>query len=186
MRLFRFGIAALILIAELPFAGCSGGANDNNPQASSPMIIEPHASVGEIRAGMTVDDVVKKLGEPERRTASSLEYSKLGLAVIHDEQGAVQGVMCGDVTGVKGPFAKRFKGRTKEGIGMNSTRAEVLKEYGEPTHIEKWTSGMETLQYPEAGINFTLEGGKVHHIAIRLGNAQNSNPNRTVELEPAK
>ena len=91
--------------------------------------------------------------------------------------------MCGDVTGINGPFVKAFKGRTKEGIGMRSTREDVLRAYGEPTESEKFRGGLESMKYQPLGITFTLEGGKVHHMIVRLdGEAET---NRTVTLEPA-
>jgi len=132
---------------------------------------------------MNVPQVVAELGEPQRRTPTSLEYPRLGLAVMPDTNGDVQAVMCGDVTGIKGPFVKAFTGRTKEGIGMHSTRAEVLRAYGEPASSEKFAGTLESLKYPSLGITFTLEEGKVHHMIIRLGGAQE--PDRTVTLEPA-
>ena len=94
----------------------------------------------------------------------------------------VAAVLCGDVTGINGPFVKAFTGRTKEGIGMRSTRQEVVKVYGDPTVSEKFSRGLESLQYPMLGLTFTLEGGKVHHMIVRIGGALETN--RTVTLEP--
>ena len=66
---------------------------------------------------------------------------------------------------------------------MLSTRAELLKAYGEPSEGESFRGGLESMKYQPLGITFTLEGGKVHHMIVRLG-AQ-SETNRTVTLEPA-
>jgi len=94
----------------------------------------------------------------------------------------VQVVMCGDVTGINGPLVKAFTGRTKEGIGMNSSREEVIKAYGEPTSSEKFIGGIESLQYAPLGITFTLERGRVHHMIVRLRSQESD---RTVNLAPA-
>jgi hypothetical protein len=149
----------------------------------APIVIEPNLSVGKVRAGMTVQQVVGELGEPQRRTATALEYPRLGLAVMPAPDGIVQVVMCGDVTGLRGPFVRAFTGRTKEGIGMNSTYADIVKAYGEPTQSERMMGGIESLKYQSLGITFTLERDHVHHMIVRLHGPQE--PDRTVTLEPA-
>jgi hypothetical protein len=133
---------------------------------------------------MTIEGVLAKLGQPQRRTANSLEYTSLGFAVMPDVNGIVQVVMCGDVTGINGPLVKRFTGRTKEGIGLSSSREDLTRAYGEPTSDEKLRGGAESVRYDLLGITFTLEGGKVYHMIVRLpGNHEQVT---TVTLEPAK
>ena len=173
----------LILLPLLFFSGCSKDSNQGVLVNSPLLLIEPNLSVGPIRAGMTVQQVIAQLGEPQRRTANSLEYARLGLAAMPDSDGVVQVVMCGDVTGINGPFAKAFAGRTKEGIGMNSTRDEVLKAYGEPTASKKMGWGLESLQYQPLGITLTLEGGKVHHMIVRLRGPEVPDQTMTVDLK---
>jgi hypothetical protein len=148
------------------------------------MLIEPNVAVGKIHAGMTMTQVVSVLGEPPRRPGKSLEYPQLGLAVKPGPDGLVQYVMCGDVTGIKGPFVKAFTGRTKEGIGMHSSRADVLKTYGEPTADEKMAIGFESLRYDPVGITFTLDGDQVHHMVVRLEGVPETNQNIRIELSP--
>jgi len=147
------------------------------------MVIEPNLAVGAIRAGMTVNEIATKLGQPQRRTANSLEYTDLGLAVMPGPDGVVKVVMCGDVMGLNRPFAAHFSGRTQEGIGLGSTREEVVRAFGQPTESEKLRGSIESLKYASLGITFSLEGGKVYHLIVRLGDPQE--PDRTVTLEPA-
>lgn len=178
---------ALILTGLL----CLGsGCSQESSEAGAPiattnamMLIEPNIAVGPVRAGMTATQVITQLGEPGRRTSNSLEYPRLGLAVMPGPDDKVQVVMCGDVTGINGPFSKAFTGHTKEGIGMYSTREEVIHAYGEPTADEKMRGGLESLQYEPLGMTFTLEAGKVHHIIVRLRGPQQVD--RSVTLVPA-
>lgn len=179
----RLGEAGLLIASMFSLAGCSKTSDSEGQRANEPVLVEPHVGVGKVRAGMTVQQVIAELGEPQRRTASALEYARLGLAVVHETNGVVQAVMCGDVTGIRGPFVKTFIGRTKEGIGMNSTREEVVRAYGEPTTNERFAGGLESLKYIPLGITFTLEGGKVHHMIVMLGGSRE--PDRAVTLEPA-
>ena len=172
-----------VLLAGGP--GCSDKRSESaagTRDGDSTLLIQPNIAVGPMRSGMTVRQVIAELGEPERRPSNSLEYTRLGLAVMPGPDGIVQVVMCGDVTGINGPFARVFKGRTKEGIGMFSTREEVIRAYGEPTVSEKMRGGLESLQYEPLGMTFTLEAGKVHHIIVRLRGVQQ--PDRTVTLVP--
>jgi hypothetical protein len=131
---------------------------------------------------MRVQDLVAKLDEPERRTANALEYTHLGFAAMAGPEGIVRVVMCGDVTGINGPLVKAFTGRTKEGIGLGSTREDLLKAYGEPTASEKLRGATESIRYDPLGMTFTLEAGKVYHMIVRLQGAQD--PDRTVSLDP--
>jgi len=177
------GICGLVvLVAGTSCSQQSGRTEAENFKSNTAIQIEPNSSVGNIRAGMTLEQVVTQMGEPPRRTSNSLEYPRLGLAVMPGPQGVVQIVMCGDVTGINGPFVKAFTGRTKEGIGMYSTRQDVIKSYGEPTSSERMRGGVESLQYQPLGITFTLEGDKVYHMIVRLGTSPPLD--RSVSLEP--
>lgn len=160
-KLDRVAVLALALVVF----GCGP---DPKPEPSEPMLIEPKVSVGPIKAGMTTDEVVGLLGEPQLRTANALEYKRLGFAVMHGPDKVIQVVMCGDVTGLNGPLVKAFTGRTKEGIGLTSTREEVVNAYGQPTSSQKFLGGRESLRYDQLGITFSLEGEKVHHLIVRL------------------
>ena len=158
----------LLLLA----AGCT---EDTSPPTeiktatNASIIIEPNICVGPIRAGMTVDQVNRVLGAPAHTLPNALDYPKLGLAIMPGADNIVQVVMCGDVMGIRGPYVQHFTWRTKEGIGMNSTREDLIKTYGDPTVQDKFRGGLESLAYQLLGITFTLEGGKVHHMIVRLG-----------------
>ncbi len=161
-------IACLLLLLGL--SGCSRKTDDAvtaQPGTTESMLIVPHLSVGKIRAGMTVQELVSAIGEPRNKTANAYDYPQLGLAVM-PKNGTVLAVMGGDVTGINGAYVKVFNGRTKEGIGLRSTREEILKAYGPPTEIKGKLGAMESLIYENIGITFNLEGGKVHHMVILL------------------
>ena len=177
----------LAQVVAILLAGCSKDSATPPTAAAAtnatPLLIVPNVSVGEIRGGMNVTQMVASLGEPQRRTANAWEYTRLGLAVLPDQQGVIQYVMCGDVMGANRPFAQAFTGRTKEGIGMNSSREEILKAYGDPSQNQKFPGAIERLTYDGLGLTFTLEEGKVYHIVVRLGAVDTD---RTVHLEEKK
>jgi hypothetical protein len=74
-------------------------------------------------------------------------------------------VLCVDKDG---PFNKAFAGRTKDGIGIGSSRAEVVTAYGEPTATGsvEGKPGFEFLRYNPLGLFFEMEAGKVYSIAV--------------------
>jgi hypothetical protein len=187
----RAGSACLFLGVILCAGGCSQEPDSSTvalSQTNAPSLIEPHASVGKVRAGMTVAQLKAELGPPQRTTANSLQYPRLGFAVMPDADGIIQVVMCGDVTGIGGPYAKAFSGRTKEGIGMFSTREQLVDAYGPPDTSERFMGGVESMRYSALGINFTLERGKVYHMVVRLvENPQPQSPPDnavTIDLKP--
>lgn len=187
----RVGSSCLLFAVILCAGGCSQESDSSalsQSQTNAPSLIEPHASVGKVRAGMTVAQVKKELGPPQRTTPNSLQYPSLGFAVMPDADGVIQVVMCGDVTGIGGPYAKAFNGRTKEGIGMFSTREQLVAAYGPPDTSERSMGGVESMRYSALGINFTLERGKIYHMVVRLvENPQPQSPPDnavTIDLKP--
>jgi hypothetical protein len=168
--------AALTALFFLPACSEQPGADSEVATSADALQIEPNAGVGPIRAGMTTQQVVAAIGEPARRTANALIYPKLGLAVMPGADGTAQVVMCGDVTGLQGPFVKAFRGKTSAGLGMESTRDEIIKALGEPTEAETFRGGQEALRYADLGITFTLQQSKVHHIIVRLRATATASP----------
>lgn len=148
--------------------GCSDHSEPKSPGRPSgeAPTIEPGVSIGKVHTNMTVEQVVAELGEPDNRTGQVLNYVRDGFSVIPNTRGIVGVVMCGDSEGINGPLVQAFKGRTKEGIGMNSLRQEVIQAYGEPTKIETSEQGHEILRFKPIGLTFTLQDGRVHHMII--------------------
>jgi hypothetical protein len=115
---------------------------------------------------MTIQEVVAELGEPENRQGHILNYLRFGFSVIPSKDNIVRVVMCGDAEAADSPLVEAFKGHLKEGIGMKSSRADVIKAFGQPTTIKPWQPGQEQLEYKSLGLTFTLENEKVFHIIV--------------------
>ena len=128
----------------------------------------PFERVGKITPDMTVDDVIAVVGKPDRRNApTNLEYLRYGYSVTaHRKNGQVFLIQCGDPCIKDAPLIKMFAGRTKEGIGMESTRSEIIAAFGQPTVTGPWGDGEERLEYKDQGLSFVLADGKVHFMAV--------------------
>ncbi len=181
----RFLSAFLLL---LPLLGCSDKPGQSPPAGEGQKIdtaIVPNLSVGPVHAGMTTQELYAVLGQPQKRTPNTIEYPKLGLAVMPTAGGIVQVVMCGDVIGPDAPYAKAFSGRTPEGIGMYSTREDIVKAYGQPSDSRGKPGGMESLKYDPLGMTFSLLGDKVHHMVVVLqGKDQPQEPSINLDVVP--
>ena len=157
-------------------------AQGNNHEAAAAKIgvsddailITPGVSVGKVKAGMSEDEVAAVLGQPEKMQGNVMIYdAHFGFSVVCNRKKIVGDVFCGDAA-LANPGVKKFKGRTKEGIGMESSRADLIKALGEPTSAKPWDAArqQEQLEFKPLGLSFVLEQGKVIHIIVNLRKPQ--------------
>lgn len=166
---FAAGIGvAVLLVGGLGTIALSGGdtnSNSKTSQSEGPVLIVPGVSVGKVRKGMTTNEVEAVLGKPDKWQGKMMVYDQqLGMSVGQGKAGVLV-VFCGDSM-LNYPGVEKFKGRTKEGIGMKSSRGEVIKAFGQPTTAQPWGTGQEQLEYKTLGLTFTLEAGKVMNILV--------------------
>jgi RNA polymerase sigma factor (sigma-70 family) len=155
-------VASTVLLAQTQNQTPNATANAKNDET---ILITPGVSVGKVKAGMSEDEVVAALGKPDKMQGGSMSYDKqLGFSVICGRKTKMVGaVFCGGVA---------FKGRTKEGIGIDSSRADLIKTFGQPTSAEPGAAGQERLEYKPLGLTFLLQEGKVFHIIVDLRKPQ--------------
>ena len=133
-----------------------------------PPLIVPLKSVGPVRADMTTPQVIAILGEPDKRTGNFLHYVRYGFSVIsHPGKETIRAVFCGNNWGQENALTRAFKGRTSAGIGMGSTRSEVIAALGEPSEIRPGNNN-ETLVYQQLDMTFTLARGKVVYLVVNF------------------
>ena len=156
MKAKKYWVCCLVLI----LAGCSKKKNE-------PLVIEPGVGIGKVTFGMPSKDVRSVLGKPdfEMRDAQmteSLVYNELGLS-IYIFKGFVKGITCRGVSG--DPEVKPCTARTSKGIGIGSTRKQIIEAYGEPTSDErnvlKYESIGATFMVSEDGVTDTMLFGEL-------------------------
>ncbi len=127
--------------------------DSTNNQQEQAMLIQPMVGVGKVHLAMTIDEVKQILGEPEQDEANpdAFVYKDMGLSVVCPDKKTVRFII---ITG--GNY------QTAEGIGIGSTRKDVLATYGEP---DKKAKGNRQY-YQKMQIIFTITGERV--VAIML------------------
>jgi hypothetical protein len=61
-----------------------------------------------------------------------------------------------------------FAGVTQEGIGIGSTRAELIKAYGNPSQDQHFDHGDENLWFAPLSTSFYLENDKITSFIVHL------------------
>lgn len=160
-----FVVLCLVAIL-LTLNGCKKKtqANDDIEEtadvAGEPMLIELDSSIGAIRFGMSKDEIIGLLGQPEGITGegTGLNYiSSQGLAFTVSAELGVQVIKCwSENWPAKLPFdVTTFAGTTKEGVGMGDTREKIIDAYGQPDKVNS-KGVFENLHYNKLGAKFTL------------------------------
>jgi hypothetical protein len=161
-------VAILLMLAAgtaIGFYKFGSAKKSSTAVQQAPFLIVPGESVGKVRKGMSATEVEAILGKPEKWQGRMMVYDrKLGMAVAQSNSG-VSVIFCGDSM-LQYPGVKAFRGRTKEGIGMESSREEVIKAFGPPTIVKPWNGGQEQLDYKVLGLKFVLESQKVINITV--------------------
>jgi len=143
------------LTAIVFLAGCSKQPAQGVRVTEVIVAIKPGVYVGQVHSGMTLQQVIAALGQPDDTNNSVLDYVKLGLQIIPGK---------GDIVHIVG-IGYPFLGGTKEGIFIGSSRNSVIQAYGEPTSVVQLKPGYEVLKYKTPAVNFQLHDGKVDWLA---------------------
>jgi len=135
--------------------------------------------IGPAKFGMSKEQVVKLLGEPEEKgeakqlvgrtgatwKAESWYYNSQGLRIGFSslpEPGGLSSITCRP-----GNFRSRgFQGKTSEGIGLGSSPEDVRRAYGYPTEEQPFKDGLGAYRYPEKGFRVGFVDGVVYQLQI--------------------
>jgi hypothetical protein len=133
--------------------------------------LQPVLSVGlgPVQFGMSKEQVIALLGEPDRSEAGgmALYYLKSkGLQVLIDPQRGVRVIDCWSKDYPNAPSGLiTFAGKTKDGIGMGATREQIVAAYGEPDRTDV-RAPFETLRYGELRTQFVLTDNRLVNLKL--------------------
>ncbi len=165
-------VSCLLVLGGLFYAGCDktkdetslelqGESTGQSEKSTANLLILPGICVGDVRLGMTVDEMKDVLGKPDvAATGISFMYKSLGIEVVANDKKTVIAISCGNPHNINTPIVKALgaacKFKTAEGIGIGSTADHILQEYGEPSRKSN-----DGLLYKDDGIAFFLSDDKV-------------------------
>jgi outer membrane lipoprotein-sorting protein len=136
------------------------------------LMIKPQEGIGSIKFGMTRQQIVEILGKPDQLLGKScLDYSSsIGLSLlVHSKRGLVAIDFWSQTEKSTEGFlmGADFAGQTSEGIGINSTKAEIVSAFGKEykEYLHKQPDIFE-LSYPQLNTIFRLKNNKIIHISM--------------------
>jgi outer membrane lipoprotein-sorting protein len=129
--------------------------------------VKPKEGLGPVTFGMTKEQVIEKLGQPDKidQKGMVLDYLSRGYSLLVSPQRGVQMITCY----TQATFVvkvKDFAGKTKEGIGMGASAAEIKKAFGEPDTTEQEEQTTRLNYRKKLGMEFTLFNDKLVQFSI--------------------
>lgn len=160
----------LLVLAIGLIAGCAGEVPSRTEAASIDWQLVPGERIGPVRLGMSAFEVTSALGSPESTAHGPFEYLALNLAVIFTAEGRVEAILCGYGYGDDldpPPNGHRCRPLSPDGIGIGSTRAQVVERFGQPEFDPTTPDGTGTLMYRRTrGVEFVLRDDKVSAVGV--------------------
>lgn len=139
---------------------------------SPPLDVIPKQGVGEIRFGTSLAEVCAIIGEPTKEkamgaSAREMVYAELGLVLLVHSKHGVGDIQCcsndARYSLTYGVTMKAFSGTNEEGIGIGSTREELIATYGEPTSNNQDGS----IGYASQHIGYEFVDGRISRFGMR-------------------
>jgi outer membrane protein assembly factor BamE (lipoprotein component of BamABCDE complex) len=123
--------------------------------------VKPKEGLGPVKFGMTKEQVIKELGEPDKidQKGMALDYLSRGYSVFISPRRGVMMITCYTQATFVVKVAD-FAGKTKEGVGVGAKSADIVKAFGEADATEKKEQMMQ-LSYRKLGLEFTLANDKL-------------------------
>ena len=186
----RFLIAGFLLIALgvvlylLVLPGSRMRTVSSRGIDTSKMTVIPGQSAGEIKFGMTVDELLATLGDPDVIDRGYYKFISHGMEVVAGRDGVGIIILHGSelaafryrrIPNFYFPWNvilyEPFRGRTDLGIGIGSTRQTVLNAYGKPDHSSSASIDLaQSMGYRQPQISFSFDpAGLVNMIMLMHG-----------------
>jgi outer membrane lipoprotein-sorting protein len=151
----------------------------SDPWPAEKLLLTVGEGIGPVKFGMSQEQVVELLGEPEERgepkqlvgrggstwEAEGWRYNSQGLWIGFSslpEPGGLSSITCrpGNFT------SQGFQGKTSEGIGLGSSPEDVRRAYGDPTEVQPFKDGLGAYRYPEKWFRVGFVDGVVYQLQI--------------------
>ncbi len=133
-------------------------AGETSKKAAAPNAIVAGVGWMAVRVGMKREDLIEALGKPDNDPSSDwLKWASKHIdCTFHPGSLVVSEVR----------FNPGFKGALNNGLKLGSPGREVLKLYGEPTHVTERGNLAKKYEYSQEGILFWTYQGRITQIVI--------------------
>jgi hypothetical protein len=127
------------------------------------LVVTPKVGIGDVKFGMSRQDVEKLFGPPDRdlevnqADSEVLSYALQGFAIAVSKARGVVTINCfGQVVRTAMPGKVRdFSGKTDAGIALGASAADIIQAYGEPSSRQT-KNGLTRLRYDELQADFWI------------------------------
>jgi hypothetical protein len=142
---------------------------DKGPTPGKVYVVEPLVGIDKVRFGMTVEQMKEVLGEPQMARPPLQEYQDAGFAIFALRD-AVEMIACGHMRNPDAELVRNCKVRTNKGIGMGSSREDIILAYGQPSSTEskqlRIGGSAVALRYDSLNSQFMLMNDKVFYMSF--------------------
>jgi outer membrane lipoprotein-sorting protein len=145
------------------------GVKEPPTEEVKPVVLQvlPKEGIGPIKFGMTQQEVIDKIGKPDKidQRGGAMDYLSRGYSIMVRPKRGVVAIICYS----QAAFAvkvKDFAGKTKDGIGIGSSAADIKKAYGEPDAAETEEATIRLNYSKKLGMEFTLFSDKLVQFSI--------------------
>lgn len=188
MKSYRFSISILLLLGTFVVLFSTRAADKDAPsfddqiqslniqlqeaaKTNKPVVITPLIGVGTVTFGTSLTEIEKDLGTPYRKSGTAYEYQHRGFALIGDREAKLAVIMAGGWCKGSDILTKVFKGKTKAGIGLDASQAEIVAAYGKPSKISEEEHAGDlrfvVMRYNKLGMQFALQNDQLVHLTLR-------------------
>ena len=149
----------------------SQDSNETNSSLNSKFLVKPSIGVGNIKFGMTEDELMQHFGKPEKVENHGprkhlMMYLSKGISFYVFDNIGIQSITFTSQKAISPLKGNDSTAMTKEGIGIGASESQIKVAYGESCSI-KVNGGVKTMNYEDLGLDFVLFSDKVIKFTIR-------------------
>jgi hypothetical protein len=170
MYLKHFSFVAMLLfsicISSNVTAEPNKPADPNKSEKDDKFLMEPGVGMGKLHFGMTKDDMISILGQPQATNYVSIyDYRTFGVTIFI-RAGLIWGISCSRGDAPDDRRVDNCRCQTTRGIKIGSTKQQIIEAYGEPTTI-RIENRFTRMLYKTFTMDFRLKDDKVVHIGVQ-------------------
>jgi len=130
--------------------------------------IVPLSGIGTIRFRMNKGKIIKEFGQPQRVTGNKLFYLSHGLQLsLSAKDESLIAIACGSTTEADKDMIKLCDCKTSKGIGMGSSREELIKAYGKSSSEVPVQDNVTMMFYDKIKAQFVITDNKVTYMIFK-------------------